>query len=536
MGQVNIDDKIDYLGEYRKFLKDGKINGDNLQTFCPFHKMGQEKRPSFCVNIKNGNYKCFSCEEEGNFVTFVSKIKNIDTKEAYKEILKMIGEYRETKDNKPEEKKQFTIEDYAELKKLPVDYLKEKWGLSNTRYKTSINMPYYNDGIIVATRIRAANKTFRWNKGAKLCPYGLDHIRSNKNKKYIVLVEGESDTQTLFYYKINVLGIPGASTFKSEWIETIREFDRIYIHDEGDNGGQVFKNKILEELKAQKIKKEVYIIRCNTVGCKDPSELHIKNDNFKDLWKKVIETAEKIDIETAGDNERIIQIENAPVKLKAPQGWIVDLSGIYSIESKTGTKNCICKTPILLCNRLQNVDTGEEKIEIAFYRDRVWNKAIYQRSVLFQSKSITILADAGITITSENAKMVVKFLGALEAENIDNLELKRSVTQLGWYEKKFIPFLKGDYVVDVDRNSQKWLAAYQAKGNIEKWIENIKIFRTNNIFRFVLSASFAAPLLKIIGHRSFFVHNWADSRSGKTAALKRGIKCLGRSRKFNGKF
>ena len=90
--------------------------------------------------------------------------------------------------------------------------------------------------------------------------------------------------------------------------------------------------------------------------------------------------------------------------------------------------------------------------------------------------------------------------------------------------------------MDVDRNSQKWLAAYQAKGNIEKWIENIKIFRTNNIFRFVLSASFAAPLLKIIGHRSFFVHNWADSRSGKTAALKRGIKCLGRSRKFNGKF
>ena len=33
-------------------------------------------------------------------------------------------------------------------------------------------------------------------------------------------------------------------------------------------------------------------------------------------------------------------------------------------------------------------------------------------------------------------------------------------------------------------------------------------FRENNKFRFIMSASFAAPLLKLIGHRIFVVFNW----------------------------
>jgi len=38
--------------------------------------------------------------------------------------------------------------------------------------------------------------------------------------------------------------------------------------------------------------------------------------------------------------------------------------------------------------------------------------------MIFQSRSITALADKGCTVTSENAKQVVRFLGALEQENM----------------------------------------------------------------------------------------------------------------------
>lgn len=37
-----------------------RSGGNNVLTICPFHKGGQEKRPSFSVNLDNGLYHCFT--------------------------------------------------------------------------------------------------------------------------------------------------------------------------------------------------------------------------------------------------------------------------------------------------------------------------------------------------------------------------------------------------------------------------------------------------------------------------------------------
>ena len=60
---------------------------------------------------------------------------------------------------------------------------------------------------------------------------------------------------------------------------------------------------------------------------------------------------------------------------------------------------------------------GEEKMEVAFKRDGQWTTAIYPRDAVFSSRGILDLSRLGCTVTSENARQVVKFLGALEAEN-----------------------------------------------------------------------------------------------------------------------
>ena len=44
--------------------------------------------------------------------------------------------------------------------------------------------------------------------------------------------------------------------------------------------------------------------------------------------------------------------------------------------------------------------------------------------------------------------------------------------------------------------------------------------RGRDKFRFILAAAFAAPLLRIIKQRIFFVYNWGSSKGGKTAGLK----------------
>jgi DNA primase len=40
--------------------------GGNILTRCPFHKGGQERKPSFSVNLDQGIFHCFTCHEAGD--------------------------------------------------------------------------------------------------------------------------------------------------------------------------------------------------------------------------------------------------------------------------------------------------------------------------------------------------------------------------------------------------------------------------------------------------------------------------------------
>lgn len=40
--------------------------GSNVLTKCPFHKGGEERKPSFSVNCEQGIFHCFTCHESGN--------------------------------------------------------------------------------------------------------------------------------------------------------------------------------------------------------------------------------------------------------------------------------------------------------------------------------------------------------------------------------------------------------------------------------------------------------------------------------------
>lgn len=108
------------------------------------------------------------------------------------------------------------------------------------------------------------------------------------------------------------------------------------------------------------------------------------------------------------------------------------------IDEKKYAPVMVCRTPIIITQRLRSVETGEEKIEVAFKRDGQWHKATYPRSTIFTSRAITALADLGCTVTSENAKHIVKFLAALEAENIDIIKKADSTSTFGWQSGKRI--------------------------------------------------------------------------------------------------
>lgn len=49
-------------------------NGENIQTNCPFHKGGQERKPSFGVNGEIDKCHCFSCGWSGTIEEMVSEL------------------------------------------------------------------------------------------------------------------------------------------------------------------------------------------------------------------------------------------------------------------------------------------------------------------------------------------------------------------------------------------------------------------------------------------------------------------------------
>lgn len=81
-GQYITADEIDVLEELKKQLH---INGierfakivpgpRNIQTNCPFHHDGQERKPSFGISTKDGVCHCFACGWAGSFAEMVSNV------------------------------------------------------------------------------------------------------------------------------------------------------------------------------------------------------------------------------------------------------------------------------------------------------------------------------------------------------------------------------------------------------------------------------------------------------------------------------
>ena len=520
----NLDSKINWSDFYKKYVKKLKKTGSNkIQGLCPFH---DDHNASFWFNTVNGCFKCEACGESGNGQTFLEKIENIDSKEAYKRLLKLAGEYRE-----PEKKEKFTLKYYSEMKKLPLEFLSDLQ-IKNTR--NGIVIPYFDrEGTVLCKRNRYGKRMFSWARGSKINLYGLWKIKDFGVFDYIVLVEGESDAHTLWLYNIPALGVPGASTFRQEWAEHLRNF-KVYIYKEPDQGGKTFLRKICLGLFKAGFKNEVFEI--TIPNFKDPSELHINaQDEFQNRWNAVIESAVKVDIEKAAVKPDEV-IKGAPVSLRIPQGFKLTEDGIFILDQKRGIDVRFCSTPVIISKRLVSIETNEEKLEIAFLKDKKWHRQIVQRSTLFQNRTIIQLSDIGINVTSENSKFLVRFLGALLDENMDLIEISKSVTQMGWHGSKFLPYLAGDIVVDVDSNGSRWVNAYHKSGKYEEWTRHIGKCRENYIFRFILAASFAAPLIKVMNHRIFMIHNWGNTRFGKTAALKAALSVWGEPEGLMGNF
>lgn len=235
---------------------------------------------------------------------------------------------------------EYTLEDYAEEKRLEINQLL-LWGVTNTSDYKRIAINYRNKkGEIVAVRYRNNPNSknlprFTWESGSKLTMYGEWMIDMFPDE-YIIIVEGESDCHALWSNDIVAVGVPGAKNFKKEYAKFFKRFKKIYIHSECDSGAELF----IEQISRYLPKKKLYIVSSSEVNeeCKDPSDLHIRGLLNKDTLlataKKLEEVELKEHVELAEDVLSQMHIKHYK------EDFYIYKNGVY-VEGLSAIEKCI---------------------------------------------------------------------------------------------------------------------------------------------------------------------------------------------------
>ena len=208
-----------------------------------------------------------------------------------------------------------------------------------------------------------------------------------------------------------------------------------------------------------------------------------------------------------------------PLELECGE-WHCDSTGVSKVLKDKVEYACL--HPIMPTERLVNIDTGEEKLRVSFYKGKYWRNFIASKLDLFDASKVIKYAALGVSVTSSSAKLLSAYLNDIETLNPDIIPEIESVARLGYIGdgQQFSPYVD-NLVFDGDANYGNIYASITQSGNYTKWLTEAKKCRSESLTAHImLAASFASPLIGKIGCLPFFIHLWGvESGTGKTVAL-----------------
>jgi len=263
-------------------------------------------------------------------------------------------------------------------------------------------------------------------------------------------------------------------------------------------------NKFLQQIMIQKMRD--YAV---SIGFK----------GFMTAWKAYL-SAQRNDaqVDDAGQDT---MFEGQPVTLRC---------GTYTCTDKVtrvneyGMEVEVISHPLMPVKRVTNIETLDAKLEIGFCRGRKdsWKYITVQREQLASAQKIIGLARQDIAVNSENAKEVVRYMSLLESKNYDDLPMQKAVSHMGWItEGKFMPYVNDITYDGESPELQRMYEELKPTGDESIWMQIANDVRNGESVpaRIALAASFAAPLVQILGCLPFFVHFWGEAGCGKTVGL-----------------
>src|SRR5215217_3440016 len=282
-------------------------NGEKAMCFCPAHD--DRNSPSLSLKAENGRLllHCFAgCHPEDIVTKIGLGMKDLFSEggggssippctparlHAQSENPHTNGQNERASGNARHEHG-CTLKEYSEMKKLPESFLRGL-GLRGVTYleKPAVRIPYPDEeGQEAAVRFRVSldgAEKFRWRSGNQPLPYGLRLLGEARASGFVVLVEGESDCHTLWFYEIPALGIPGARNWRDGWATYLDGIEKIYAVIEPDQGGDTFREQLT---RCEAICERLHLLELDEH--KDPSALHLADpDRFRERFEVALEDA-----------------------------------------------------------------------------------------------------------------------------------------------------------------------------------------------------------------------------------------------------
>lgn len=248
-----------------------------------------------------------------------------------------------------------------------------------------------------------------------------------------------------------------------------------------------------------------------------------KFDMIINAWKKMerqIEKSKKFQSTQLPPNDNMTAFDYFEDGHELACGaWVADQNGI-SYYDMFG-QHIACHHPILITKTLTNAETGNEKVRIAFRKGSFkWREITVDKGVIASASKIVALADKGISVTSESAKALVRYLSDLENFNMYDIDRGMSTSKFGWIGDDFMPYDK-NIEFDALEQFKELYESLEPHGSYEEWKKLVMEVRKGGRYepRLYMAASFASILLKPLNILPFILNIYGASGGGKTVSI-----------------
>ena len=230
-----------------------------------------------------------------------------------------------------------------------------------------------------------------------------------------------------------------------------------------------------------------------------------------------------------------------------PEGWMLSAEGIA--KGTTEDAVVIIPAPMVITRRFTEADGDAEHLGVAWPRDGRWHEEVVPRATIAASRSVIELAAFGAPVTSNNAAVVVEYLAAFEAYNLETLPRSRVARQLGWQGAGGRDgFLWGEQLLrhsnvpaapsmtdtepastaaapeiifrGADEGDGQLAAGYCQAGTFEGWCAAVRPIPQFPKVMLGIYAALTPPMLEILNSDNFIMSYAGATSQGKTIALR----------------